>query len=108
MTNILSIQDRSARSPSMDAEPGAVTRLLQELKRGNRQAESLLIPIVYNKLRHIAAAFLRREHAAHSLQPTALVHEAYIRLTRMQDVDWQSRSHFFRISARLMRNILVD
>lgn len=92
----------------METEPGEVTRLLQELRRGNRQAEDLLIPIVYNKLRRIAAAFLRREHPVHSLQPTALVHEAYLRLTRIEEIDWQSRSHFFRISARLMRNILVD
>jgi RNA polymerase sigma factor (TIGR02999 family) len=92
----------------METEPGEVTRLLQELRHGNRQAEDLLIPIVYNKLRRIAAAFLRREHAVHSLQATVLVHEAYLRLTRIEEIDWQSRSHFFRISARLMHNILVD
>ena len=92
----------------MDPESGEVTRLLRELKHGNRHAEALLIPIVYNHLRRIATALLRREHVVHSLQPTALVHEAYLRLTQIGEIDWQGRSHFFRISARLMRNILVD
>lgn len=88
--------------------PGEVTQLLLELKQGNRHAEDRLIPLVYKELRRIAANHLRREDAAHSLQPTALVHEAYLRLTRMQDIDWQSRSHFFAVSATLMRRILVD
>jgi len=87
---------------------GEVTQLLHELKRGNRLAEEKLIPIVYSKLKRIAAGQLRREDRAHSLQPTALVHEAYIRLTKLQEIDWQSRSHFFRISATVMRRILVD
>ena len=88
--------------------PGDVTQLLVELKRGNRQAEERLIPLVYSELRRIAAIYLRREAANHSFQPTALVHEAYLRLTRIQEIDWQSRSHFFAVSATLMRRILVD
>jgi RNA polymerase sigma-70 factor, ECF subfamily len=88
--------------------PGDVTDLLLELKRGNREAEGRLIPLVYRELHRIAAARLRNEAAHHSLQPTALVNEAYIRLTRMQEMDWQSRSHFFAVSARVMRNVLVD
>jgi RNA polymerase sigma factor (TIGR02999 family) len=87
---------------------GDVTKLLHELKQGNRDAEKKLIPIVYNNLKKLAANQLRREGPAHSLEPTALVHEAYLRLTRMQEVDWQGRSHFFRISATVMRRILVD
>jgi len=92
----------------MEESAGIVTQLLHELRGGNRLAEEKLIPIVYNKLKRIASAQLRREHAANSLQPTALVHEAYLRLTKMQQIDWQSRSHFFRISATVMRRVLVD
>src|SRR5262249_5446182 len=77
-------------------------------KRGNRQAEDRLIPLVYKELRRIAAQHLRREYSSHSMQPTVLVHEAYLRLTRLHDVDWQSRSHFFAVSATIMRRILVD
>jgi len=92
----------------LDSDQGDVTQLLQELKRGNRAAEEQLIPLVYKELRGIAANRLRREAMHHSLQPTALVHEAYLRLTRLEEVDWQSRSHFFAVSATLMRRILVD
>jgi RNA polymerase sigma-70 factor (ECF subfamily) len=92
----------------VNAAPGEVTRLLLELKRGNKEAEGYLIPLVYNELRRRAAVYLRREARDHSLQPTALVHEAYLRLTDMKEIDWQSRSHFFAVSATLMRRILVD
>jgi RNA polymerase sigma factor (TIGR02999 family) len=92
----------------VSATPGEVTNLLLELKRGNREAEGLLIPLVYRELRRIAARYLRRESPGHSLQATALVHEAYIRLIDIREVDWQSRSHFFAVSATLMRRILVD
>lgn len=91
-----------------ETDPGEVTRLLTELKRGNRDAEARLIPIVYGELRRIARRYLRREGPGHSLQPTALVHEAYLRLAKMSEVDWQSRSHFFAISATVMRRILID
>lgn len=92
----------------MNTEPGEVTHLLLELKRGNKEAEGRLIPLVYKELRRIAGAYLRRESPEHSLQPTALVHEAYLRLTDIKEIDWQSRSHFFAISANIMRRILVD
>lgn len=92
----------------MSAAPGEVTHLLLELKQGNKEAEGRLIPLVYNELRRIAGIYLRREVPDHSLQPTALVHEAYLRLTDIKEVDWQSRSHFFAVSATLMRRILVD
>jgi RNA polymerase sigma factor (TIGR02999 family) len=88
--------------------PGEVTDLLLELKRGNKAAEGRLIPLVYKELRRIASIHLRREAPQHSLQPTALVHEAYLRLIDIKEVDWQSRSHFFAVSATLMRRILVD
>ncbi len=92
----------------MKSDPGEITRLLVELKQGNRAAEQLLIPIVYKELHRIASNRLRHEAAHHSLQPTALVNEAYLRLTRLKEIDWQGRSHFFAVSATLMRRILVD
>jgi RNA polymerase sigma factor (TIGR02999 family) len=92
----------------VSATPGEVTNLLLELKRGNKEAEGRLIPLVYKELRRIAAIHLRHEAPDHSLQPTALVHEAYLRLTNIKEIDWQSRSHFFAVSATLMRRILVD
>jgi RNA polymerase sigma factor (TIGR02999 family) len=92
----------------VSASSGEVTSLLLELKRGNKEAEGRLIPLVYKELRRIAAIHLRREAPDHSLQPTALVHEAYLRLTDIKEIDWQSRSHFFAVSATLMRRILVD
>jgi len=92
----------------VSAAPGEVTHLLLELRQGNKEAEGRLIPLVYRELRRIAATYLRRESPGHSLQPTALVHEAYIRLTDIKKIDWQCRSHFFAVSATLMRRILVD
>jgi RNA polymerase sigma factor (TIGR02999 family) len=88
--------------------PGEVTRLLHDLKRGQKEAEERLIPLVYAELRRIAGAYLRRESPAHSLQPTALVNEAYLRLNDIKEIDWQSRSHFFAVAATIMRRILVD
>jgi RNA polymerase sigma-70 factor, ECF subfamily len=89
-------------------EPGEVTSLLWELKHGNKAAEGQLIPLVYRELRRIAAVQLRRELPRHSLQPTSLVHEAYLRLTDLKKIDWQDRAHFFAVSAGVMRRILVD
>ena len=92
----------------MASDPGEVTQLLAQLRAGQRDAEARLIPLVYTELRRLAGYYLRGERADHTLQPTALVHEAYIRLTRMHEVDWQSRSHFFATAASVMRRILVD
>jgi RNA polymerase sigma-70 factor (ECF subfamily) len=89
-------------------EHGEVTQLLVEIRAGNRAAEVKLIPLVYAELRRLAAHYLRGERPDHTLQPTALVHEAYLRLTKLREVDWQSRSHFFATAATLMRRILVD
>ena len=85
-----------------------VTRLLVEWAKGNRQALDDLTPLVYRELRQLAASNLRKERQGHTLQPTALVHEAYLRLVDQKTPDWQSRSHFFGVAARLMRQILVD
>jgi len=92
----------------MSSSPGEVTALLTQIHAGNKEAEERLIPLVYAELRRLAKHYLREERPDHTLQPTALVHEAYLRLTAMQQVDWQSRSHFFAISATVMRRILVD
>jgi len=86
----------------------AATRLLVQWKSGNKEALDLLIPIVYSELRRLADHYLRNEHAAATLQPTALVHEAYLRLIAQSLPDWESRSHFFGVAAHLMRQILVD
>jgi RNA polymerase sigma factor (TIGR02999 family) len=93
---------------TLESDPGEVTELLLQLRAGNRSAEERLIPLVYDKLHQLAAIRLRHENPHHSFQPTALVHEAYLRLTRLREIDWQSRSHFFAVSATLMRRILVD
>lgn len=88
--------------------PKDVTRLLLQWRDGDRDSLDELIPIVYDELRKLAAHYLRRERADHTLQPTALVGEAYLRLVDQKSVDWQNRAHFMGIAARLMRQILVD
>ena len=90
------------------AEPGEVTRLLQSWGRGDVQALDELTPIVYGELRRIAAAYLHRERRDHTLQPTALVNEAYVRLVRDAHLQATNRTHFFVLAAKLMREILVD
>jgi RNA polymerase sigma-70 factor (ECF subfamily) len=92
----------------MESGPGEVTRLLHEVRSGSEGAEARLMAVVYDELKRLAKSYMRKEANDHSLQPTALVHEAYLRLTRMQNVDWQNHSHFFAVAAKLMRNILVD
>jgi RNA polymerase sigma factor (TIGR02999 family) len=86
----------------------SISRLLQAWGRGDLQARDDLVPLIYQDLRRRAAAYLRRERADHTLQPTALVHEAYLRLLGQQRVVWQNRAHFFGIAAQMMRRILVD
>ena len=85
-----------------------VTLLLIDAKKGDAQALDRLVPIVYDELRRLAAHYLRDEHAAATLQPTALVHEAYMKLVGQDLPDWESRSHFFGVAAHLMRQVLVD
>src|SRR5215813_2910054 len=85
-----------------------VTSLLKKLADGNDQAAGELIPIVYEELHRLAVSHLRRERRDHTLQPTALVHEAYIKLVAQRNADWQSRNHFFAVASKLMRRILVD
>ena len=85
-----------------------VTALLAELGKGNQTAAEKLIPLVYDELKRLARAHMRRERADHTLQTTALVHEAYLKLVRQEEVRWQGRSHFFGIAAHVMRRILID
>jgi RNA polymerase sigma-70 factor (ECF subfamily) len=85
-----------------------VTLLLAEWAKGNQQALDELTPLVYKELRQLAASYLRKERQGHTLQPTALVHEAYVRLVDQTSPSWQNRSHFYGVAARLMRQILVD
>jgi len=85
-----------------------VTRLLSDAAAGDEAAAASLFAIVYDDLRRVAAAALRRERADHTLQPTALVHEAYLRLAEAPDGQWHSRHHFLATAARAMRRILVD
>jgi RNA polymerase sigma factor (TIGR02999 family) len=87
---------------------GEVTRLLLNWSRGDESAREALLPLVYAELHRLAAACLRRERADHTLQPTALVHEAYLKLVEERSVDWQGRGHFSGVAAKLMRRILVD
>src|SRR5580765_1833009 len=85
-----------------------VTALLGDWSRGNRTALGQLLPLVYAELRRVAARQLRSERTDHTLQPTALVHEVFIRLVDQRQVDWQNRAHFFGVAANVMRRILVD
>jgi len=85
-----------------------VTALLADWSRGDRGALARLLPLVYEELRRIAARQLRHERDGHTLQPTALVHEAYLRLVEQRSVRWQDRAHFLGVAAKVMRRILVD
>jgi RNA polymerase sigma factor (TIGR02999 family) len=89
-------------------QAGAVSRLLQAWGRGDLQARDALMPVVYRELQRRAGAYLRRERQDHTLQPTALVHEAFMRLMGQERVAWQNRAHFFAIASHMMRRILVD
>ncbi len=89
-------------------EGEAVTQLLLEWGAGDRDALDRLLPVVFDELRRLAQSYLRRERADHTLQPTALVNEAYLRLVDQKNVGWQNRAQFFGIAANLMRQILVD
>ncbi len=89
-------------------EPTEVTRLLLDWRGGDEEAASKLIPIVYKELRRLASHYLARERPGHTLQPTALVHEAYLRLVEQKGGNWQDRAHFFAVAAQTMRHLLVD
>lgn len=85
-----------------------VTHLLIQWSRGDSAALEALVPLVYDELRRLAQLYISRENPGHTLSSTALVHEAYLRLVKQNEVTWQSRAHFFAVAARMMRRILVD
>jgi RNA polymerase sigma factor (TIGR02999 family) len=91
-----------------DGTSADITQLLIAWGEGRREALHDLMPVVYADLRKVAAGYMRREAAGHGLQPTALVHEAYVRLIDQRQVKWRNRAHFFGVAAGLMRRILVD
>ena len=91
-----------------EAKEADVTQLLSRWSAGDRAALDSLVPAVYRELRRMAARYLRRERSQHTLQPTALVHEAFLKLVGQRDVRWQNRAHFFGVAAQLMRRVLVD
>ncbi|HEX4321168.1 MAG TPA: sigma-70 family RNA polymerase sigma factor [Acidobacteriaceae bacterium] len=96
---------------AINLEPGgknSITALLQQLSEGNREVEADLIPQIYGELRQLAARYMQHERRNHTLQPTALVHEAYERLIQQPQIPWQSRAHFYATASQLMRHILVD
>ena len=92
----------------MGRAPRPVMRSLAEFSRGDGDRLDRITPLVYDELRRIARHYLGREQPGHTLQPTALVHEAYLRLADQTDLSWQSRAHFFSIAAAAMRRILVE
>ena len=92
----------------MPTKTAEITRLLKAWRQGESAAIDHLTPLVYDELRRLARGYMRKEQAGHTLQPTALVNEAFVRLVDARQVDWQDRAHFFAVSARIMRRILVD
>lgn len=92
----------------MEPSQSDVTSLLKQFTQGDKEAAEKLIPLVYDELKRLARSYMRREPPDHTLQTTALVHEAYLKLICQRTANWQSRSHFFGIAAQLMRRILID
>jgi RNA polymerase sigma factor (TIGR02999 family) len=92
----------------MSSATPEVTQLLHDWRSGDQDALNKLLPLVYDELRRLAASYLRRERPGHTLQTTALVHEAYLKLVDQTHANWQNRAQFFGVAAQLMRRILVD
>ena len=90
------------------SKDGEITQMLLELTDGNKDVVNQILPHIYDELRRLAGSYLRRERSDHTLQPTALVHEAYMKLIDQNRVKWQNRAHFFGIAAQVMRRILMD
>ena len=92
----------------MSQKPEEISVILKDWSGGNRASGDVLLPLVYDELRKIAGRYLKKERSGHTLQPTALVHEAYMKLIDISEINWQDRAHFFAVAARQMRRILVD
>ena len=91
-----------------DRDSHTITGLLDRWRRGDREAADRLVELVYGELHRIAAREMRREHGEHTLQTTAVVHEAYLRICRSEPVDWKNRAHFYAVAAQQLRRVLVD
>ena len=98
----------ASRDSVSQSSPQRVTQLLAQWSNGDQQALETLTPLVYEELRSLARHYLRGEHAEYTLQSTALVHEAYLRLVEWRNVEWKNRAHFIGVAAQMMRRILVD
>jgi RNA polymerase sigma-70 factor (ECF subfamily) len=92
----------------MDEDPSEITQILQAWSEGDDSARERLLPFVYDELKRQARVLMSRERKDHTLQPTALVHEAFMKLDRQSSVEWQNRNHFYGILSRLMRQVLID
>lgn len=88
--------------------PNEITQLLHEWSNGDELALEKLMPLVYQELRQMARQYMRSQHVGHTLQPTALIHEAYLKLAKQEEQNWQNRAHFFGVAAQAMRHILID
>ncbi|HMM79906.1 MAG TPA: sigma-70 family RNA polymerase sigma factor [Pyrinomonadaceae bacterium] len=91
-----------------EGAPSEITQILHDWNSGDESAHERLLPFVYDELKRSARRLMSRERANHTLQPTALVHEAFLRLEKQSGIDWENRGHFFAVASRLMRQILVD
>ncbi len=88
--------------------PGEITEILQRVRRGEHSAAAALLPVVYDELRRLAGSYFQSQNADHTLEPTALVHEAYAKLAGAADDEWANRAHFFGVAAKAMRQVLTD
>ena len=95
-------------SPQSDSPQSTISRLIRELRNGDANAAATLMPLLYDELHRLAVYYMRNERAGHTLQPTALVNEAYIRLIDQRESDWQNRAHFIAVAAQAMRRVLID
>jgi len=91
-----------------EGAPSEITQILHDWNSGDESAHERLLPFVYDELKRSARRLMSRERANHTLQPTALVHEAFLRLEKQSGIDWENRGHFYGIASRLMRQILID
>jgi RNA polymerase sigma factor (TIGR02999 family) len=101
------LEEQQAQNPE-SRQSTEITRILKSWSGGNREAVDDLIPLVYDELHKVAAHYLRRQRSDHTLQPTALVNEAYLKLIDISNVNWHDRAHFFAVASQTMRHILVD
>lgn len=100
--------ERSIGARPSTPQPNDITQMLSSWRQGDETAAARLMPLVYDELRKLAGRYMRRERASHTLQATAVVHEAYLRMVGQSDPQWENRTHFFAMAAQVMRHLLVD